>query len=579
MTVRQIRTVEEGEQLLRELRSTNCAAVMATPDLTALALYYEGEEAVTAELQFSRYAGDWNKLLRALFSADIPKVAHEVKELTRTLLENGLPAEGFVFDTALAAYLMDATAGSYDLPRLFVAAFNEELPKPLFLEEDAFSLMGGSAEAEAALDAYAAAVMALYEYQQPKIRELQMEELLLHIELPLCRVLAEMEIAGVKVDASALAAFGTMLDAQTKALEEEIYALVGHPFNINSPKQLGEVLFGELQLPHGKKTKTGWSTNAEVLENLRWQSPVVENVLQYRQLAKLKSTYADGLLKTLSPDGRVRTSFQMTVTATGRLSSTEPNLQNIPTRTDLGSEIRRMFVAENGSVLVDADYSQIELRLLAHIAGDETMLETFRRGEDIHTRTAAEVFGVSLEDVTPLMRRNAKAVNFGIVYGISAFSLSKDIGVSVAEAKAYMEAYFERFAGVHRYMKDVVEQAKERGFVETLWHRRRALPELSSSNFNLRAFGERVALNMPIQGTAADIMKLAMVRVANRLKKENLRAKLLLQVHDELIVECPEEEAEQVRTLLREEMEGAAELRVPLTAEAHSGKNWLEAKE
>lgn len=579
VTVRQIRTAEEGETLLGELRRAKIVSLMATPDLTALALYYEGEEAVTVELQFSRYAGDWNKLLRALFSADIPKVAHEVKELTRTLLENGLPAEGFVFDTALAAYLMDATAGSCDLPRLFVAAFNEELPKPLFLEEDAFSLMGGSAEAEAALDAYAAAVMALYEYQLPKLRELNMEQLLLEIELPLCRVLAEMEIAGVKVDASALAAFGTMLDAQTKALEEEIYALVGHPFNINSPKQLGEVLFGELQLPHGKKTKTGWSTNAEVLENLRWQSPVVENVLQYRQLAKLKSTYADGLLKTLSPDGRVRTSFQMTVTATGRLSSTEPNLQNIPTRTDLGSEIRRMFVAEPGSVLVDADYSQIELRLLAHIAGDETMLETFRRGEDIHTRTAAEVFGVSLEEVTPLMRRNAKAVNFGIVYGISAFSLSKDIGVSVAEAKAYMEAYFERFAGVHRYMKDVVEQAKEQGFVETLWHRRRALPELSSSNFNLRAFGERVALNMPIQGTAADIMKLAMVRVADRLKKENLRAKLLLQVHDELIVECPEEEAEQVRTLLREEMEGAAELRVPLTAEAHSGKNWLEAKE
>ena len=574
--IRQIRSAEEGEALLRELRSAKCAAIMATPDLTALSVYY-GD--ISAELLFNSYVGDWNELLRGIFSADIAKVAHEVKELTRTLLENGLPAEGFVFDTALAAYLLDATAGSYDLPRLFVAAFNEELPRPLFLEEDAFSLMGGSAEVTAALHAYASAVMALYEQQLPKIRELNMEQLLMDIELPLCRVLAEMELAGVKVDASALAAFGSMLDTQTKALEEEIYGLVGHPFNINSPKQLGEVLFGELQLPHGKKTKTGWSTNAEVLENLRWQSPVVEDVLQYRQLAKLKSTYADGLLKTLSPDGRVRTSFQMTVTATGRLSSTEPNLQNIPTRTDLGSEIRRMFVAEGGCVLVDADYSQIELRLLAHIAGDETMLETFRRGEDIHSRTAAEVFGVSLDEVTPLMRRHAKAVNFGIVYGISAFSLSKDIGVTVAEAKNYMEAYFERFAGVHRYMKDVVEQAKEQGYVETLWHRRRALPELSSSNFNLRAFGERVALNMPIQGTAADIMKLAMVRVANRLKKENLRAKLLLQVHDELIVECPEEETEQVRALLREEMEGAAELRVPLTAEAHSGKNWLEAKE
>ena len=576
VTIRQIRTAEQGEELLRELRSAKIAAVMAAPDLTALSVSYDD---VTAELLFNSYEGDWNTLLRGIFSAEVAKVAHEVKELTRTLLENGLPADGFAFDTALAAYLLDSTAGSYDLPRLFVAAFNEELPKPLFLEEDAFSLMGGSAEVTATLHAYASAVMALYEYQLPKIRELNMEQLLLEIELPLCRVLAEMEMAGVRVDAGALAAFGTMLDGQTKALEEEIYKLVGHPFNINSPKQLGEVLFGELQLPHGKKTKTGWSTNAEVLENLRWQSPVVEDVLQYRQLTKLKSTYADGLLKTLSPDGRVRTSFQMTVTATGRLSSTEPNLQNIPTRTDLGSEIRRMFVAENGSVLVDADYSQIELRLLAHIAGDETMLETFRRGEDIHSRTAAEVFGVSLDEVTPLMRRHAKAVNFGIVYGISAFSLSKDIGVSVAEAKNYMEAYFERFAGVRSYMTDVVEQAKERGFVETLWHRRRALPELSSSNFNLRAFGERVALTMPIQGTAADIMKLAMVRVADRLKKENLRARLLLQVHDELIVECPEEEAEQVRTLLREEMEGAAELRVPLTAEAHSGKNWLEAKE
>ncbi|MGM9662529.1 MAG: DNA polymerase, partial [Oscillospiraceae bacterium] len=331
--------------------------------------------------------------------------------------------------------------------------------------------------------------------------------------------------------------------------------------------------------PHGKKTKTGWSTNADVLESLRWQSPIVEDVLQYRQLSKLKSTYADGLLKALSPDGRVRTSFQMTVTATGRLSSTEPNLQNIPTRTELGSEFRRMFVADAGNVLVDADYSQIELRLLAHIADDETMLETFRRGEDIHAMTAARVFGVPLEEVTPLMRRNAKAVNFGIVYGISAFSLSKDIGVSVAEAKAYMDAYFEKFSGVRRYMTEIVEQARAQGYVETLMHRRRALPELSSSNFNLRAFGERVALNMPIQGAAADIMKSAMVRVWRRLRAEGLQAKLILQVHDELIVECPEDEAEQVKRLLEEEMEGAASLRVPLTAEAHSGKNWLEAKE
>ena len=301
-------------------------------------------------------------------------------------------------------------------------------------------------------------------------------------------------------------------------------------------------------------------------------------VLEYRQYAKLKSTYADGLLKAIDPDGRVRTSFQMTVTATGRLSSTEPNLQNIPTRTDLGSEIRRMFVPEEGCVLVDADYSQIELRLLAHIAGDEAMRSAFVSGQDIHTATAAQVFHVPVEEVTPEMRRSAKAVNFGIVYGISAFSLSQDIGVSVAEAKAYMEAYFNTFPGVRAYMSAVVEQAKEKGYVETIFHRRRDLPELKSSKFNLRSFGERVALNMPIQGTAADVMKLAMVAVWKRLKAEGLGARLVLQVHDELIVECPEAEAGTVARLLEEEMEQVVALSVPLTAEAHWGKNWLEAK-
>ena len=575
-----IRTEAEGERLLTALRAAPVTALMASPELTALALVYdENGETVTAELRFDRCEGDWNALLRGIFAADVKKAAHEVKELTRALLESGVEPDGFVFDTALAAYLLDSTAGSYELPRLFAAAFHEELPKPLFREPEAFSLMGDAAAAEASLDAYAAAVRALYDYQLPLLREKELLPLLSEVELPLCRVLAEMELAGVRVDAGALAAFGAALDQQTRALEEQIYGFAGHEFNINSPRQLGEVLFGEMQLPHGKKTKTGWSTNAEVLEALRWQSPMVEAVLQYRQLSKLKSTYADGLLKALSPDGRVRTCFQMTVTATGRLSSTEPNLQNIPTRTELGSEIRRMFTAEEGCVLVDADYSQIELRILAHMADDPTMQEIFRRGADIHAGTAAEVFGVPLAEVTPLMRRNAKAVNFGIVYGISAFSLSKDIGVTVAEAKDYMEAYLARFSGVRRYMAEVVEQAKERGYVETLMHRRRALPELGSSNFNLRSFGERVALNMPIQGTAADIMKLAMVRVWKRLRAEKLRAKLLLQVHDELIVECPEEESEQVKRLLAEEMEGAAALRVPLTAEAHSGKNWLEAKE
>lgn len=581
VTVEQIRTAEDAARLMELCHRADHVTLLALPDLSGLVLLCDTGEnsALTAELFFSHYEGNWNELLAEIFSERVRKVSHNVKDLMRTLLENGLPAEGFIFDTALAAYLLDATAGSYDISRIFVAYFNEELPKPVFLDTDAFSLMGNVTEAETSFDSYAAAVNALYAYQAPRLEELSLHELYYDVELPLCRVLADMEITGVKVDAGALSAFGRTLEEQIKTLESSIYEMAGHGFNINSPKQMGEVLFGEMQLPHGKKTKTGWSTSADVLESLRWQSPIVAAILEYRQLSKLKSTYADALLKMLSPDGRVRTSFQMTVTATGRLSSTEPNLQNIPTRTELGSEVRRMFVAEEGNVLVDADYSQIELRLLAHIANDETMIETFRREEDIHAMTASQVFGVPMEKVTPLQRRNAKAVNFGIVYGISAFSLSKDIDVSVAEAKDYIDAYLEKFSGVRRYMTDIVADAKEKGYVETLWHRRRALPELGSGNFNLRSFGERVALNMPIQGTAADIMKIAMVRVWKRLRDEKLRAKLILQVHDELIVECPEEEANRVQALLKEEMEGAAKLRVPLTTDAHAGRNWLEAKE
>ena len=405
-----------------------------------------------------------------------------------------------------------------------------------------------------------------------------MTALLHEMELPLCRVLAEMELAGFRIDSAALARFGQDLQQRIAALEQSIYDMAGEEFNINSPKQLGAILFDKLQLPHGKKTKTGWSTNAEVLEKLRYEAPIVDSVLEYRQYAKLRSTYAEGLLRAVSPDGRVRTSFQMTVTATGRLSSTEPNLQNIPTRTELGSEIRRLFIAEDGNVLVDADYSQIELRLLAHMAGDEAMQQAFRSGEDFHTVTAAKVFHVPEAEVTHQMRSRAKAVNFGIVYGMSAFSLSQDIHVTVAEAKDYMERYFATYPGVRQYMTDVVERAREQGFVETLYHRRRALPELKSANFVQRSFGERVALNMPIQGTAADVMKLAMLRVHDRIRREGLQARLIMQVHDELIVECPEREQQAVETLLRQEMEQVAALAVPLTAEAHSGKNWREAK-
>ena len=577
-TAEELLTAAQAEEFLALWRAADCVAVYALPDLSALAVECEAADGSrAAELYADRYEGDWQALLTALFSGDIKKAAHNVKDLMAALLAQGLPIEGFVFDTALAAYLLDATAGSYDLQRLFVAYYNEELPRPVHLEPDAFSMLGDRAAAAAALLSYTAAVAALRETLAPKLRELELEPLYYDVELPLCAVLARMEQRGFLIDRAALAQFGETLQTSITQLEQQIYAAAGTPFNINSPKQLGKVLFEDMQLPHGKKTKTGWSTNADVLDKLRGV-PIVADVLQYRQYAKLKSTYADGLLKAVSPDGRIRTSFQMTVTATGRLSSTEPNLQNIPTRTELGSQMRRMFVAAPGNVLVDADYSQIELRLLAHISGDEAMCRAFRSGEDFHTLTAARVFHVEPQDVTPEMRRRAKAVNFGVVYGISPFSLSQDIGVTVAEAKEYMERYFQTYTGVRAYMDRIVEQARADGYVETLMHRRRALPELKSSNHNLRAFGERVALNMPIQGTAADLMKLAMVRVERRLADEGLAAQLIMQVHDELIVECPEDEAARVQALLEEEMSGVMTLAVPLPAEAHCGKNWLTAK-
>ena len=577
-----LETAERAQELLDLWRGADHVTVYGLPDFSALAVACEtGEGTVRmAELYENRYGGNWHDLLEALFAADIKKVGHNVKDMIRALLERELPAEGFVFDTALAAYLCDATAGSYDIAKLFLSFYNEELPKPAHLEPEAFtSLLGDDTAAQTALISYTSAVSALHGTLAAKLEALDVTRLYYEVELPLCRVLADMETAGFLVDRKALAEYGQTLQGVMDETEQAIYAAAGETFNINSPKQLGVILFEKLGLPHGKKTKTGWSTNADVLEKLRYDAPIVADVLRYRQYAKLKSTYVDGLMKVIEPDGRVRTSFQMTVTATGRLSSTEPNLQNIPTRTELGSQLRRMFTAPEGCVLVDADYSQIELRLLFNVAADTEMQAAFRSGEDFHTVTASRVFHVEPQEVTPEMRRRAKAVNFGIVYGISAFSLAQDIGVSVAEAKAYMERYFETYQGVRQYMTDVVAKAEQDGYVQTLMHRRRALPELKSSNFNMREFGKRVALNMPVQGTAADIMKLAMVRVHHRLGREGLRARLLMQVHDELIVECPASEREQVERLLTEEMEQAAQLSVPLIAEAHSGKNWLAAKE
>ncbi len=542
-------TAEETEELIKAVKSAPWVAVYSLDGLDSLEIC-DGEKVY--EAAWNRCGENYDRLLRAVFSPEVKKAGHNIKDLMGLLMKEGLSTEGFVFDTALAAYLLEATESDYAPERISVRYAGRELSG-------------------------AEAVFALYPTLDAKMKELGMEKLYYDIELPLCRVLSEMEESGFYVDRKALYDFGESLNAGINALQESIWSHAGHEFNINSPKQLGAVLFEELMLPYGKKTKTGWSTNADVLEKLQDKHPIVKEVLDYRMLTKLKSTYAEGLLKVISQDGRIHTSFQMTVTATGRLSSTEPNLQNIPVRKELGAQIRNMFVAAPGMMLVDADYSQIELRLLAHISGDQAMKEAFLSGEDFHTVTASKVFGVPVEQVTPTLRSRAKAVNFGIVYGISAFSLAQDIGVYTNEAKAYMDAYLERYHGVRDYMKNIVESAKEKGYVSTIYGRRRYLPELKSSNFNMRSFGERVALNMPVQGTAADIIKLAMVNVHRRLKETGLKARLILQVHDELIVECPGEEAEQVRDILTEEMENAAHLSVPLVAEAHIGHSWAEA--
>ncbi len=502
--------------------------------------------------------------LEALLSRkDLRLVLHGSKAFYGHFLPQGIRPAVSLWDTLLAAYLLNPSGAAYDPPRLAQEYGVSQRPASPELPEKA-----GEAEL----------LTRLFPVLEEKIREKQQSDLLERMEIPLSRVLAEMELEGFGVDAQGIREYGETLEKEIQAMQEEIYQLVGYSFNIQSPKQLGEALFVKLGLPHGKKTKTGYSTNAEVLESLKWEHPAVEKVLSYRTLAKLKSTYCDGLLKVVGEDGRIHSSFNQTETRTGRISSTEPNLQNIPVRTELGRELRRFFTARPGWVLVDADYSQIELRVLAHVSGDEEMIRAFLENDDIHRRTAAQVFHVPEELVTPLMRSRAKAVNFGIVYGIGAFSLSKDIGVTRKEAEQYIRDYFSHYSGVESYMQQSVESARALGYAETLFGRRRYLPELASSNFNTRAFGERVTRNMPIQGAAADIIKIAMIRVADRLKAEGLRARLILQVHDELIVEAPREEAEKVAELLRQEMENAVELRVPMVAEASIGETWYDAK-
>lgn len=500
---------------------------------------------------------------KLLCDEKIKKYTRNSKSIFAYADRNGFEIKSLVFDVELAAYLLEPSSKDYSDENL--CKLNEiELPTTENEEYKKYRAL--------------AVYDLLCEKLNSEIKSNEQEKLLVDIEIPLANVLAKMENIGFDVDRQGIEDYGKMLSEQIKSFEKSIYESSGTQFNINSPKQLGKVLFEDLGLPCKKKTKSGYSTNAEVLEGLRYQHPVVEMVLQYRTLAKLNSTYCEGLLKVIGDDGRIHSSFNQTETRTGRISSTEPNLQNIPVRTELGREMRRFFCAREGWVLVDADYSQIELRVLAHIAHDKNMIEAFKNNDDIHAITASQVFGMPLDMVTPIMRSRAKAVNFGIVYGIGAFSLAKDIGVSNKEASTYIKNYLSHYSGVDEYMKNVVEKAKQDGYVETMFGRRRYLPELTSGKHMLRAFGERVARNMPIQGTAADIIKIAMVKVNDRIKKEGLKARLILQVHDELIVEAPQEESEIVAKLLQEEMENAVSLDVPLTADAAIGKTWYDAK-
>ena len=547
------------------------------PTLTALAVCW-GEKGDQVALPRGCPAGGYQVLLAGLLGPGIPKLGYHSKDVMSRALDRGLTAEGFVFDGAIAAYLLSPTDGSYDLDKVGAKYFQKTLPPAKdYLGAKAWKSEESAQKAGQALAHHVCLLPPLYRRLPEEMAEFGLTQVYEEIERPLCPVLAEMEQAGVLVDQAALAHFGQTLHTGIEVLQGEIYAQAGEKFNINSTQQLGRVLLRGWGCP-GEKDQDGVLHQRRGAEKAPPQHPIIDLILEYRQLTKLNSTYVEGLAKVIAPDGRIHTSFQNTVTATGRLSSTEPNLQNIPVRTELGAQIRTMFIARPGWVLVDADYSQIELRLLAHMAGDEKMIAAFQSGQDIHAQTASQVFGLPPEEVTGELRRRAKAVNFGIVYGISDFSLAQDIGVSRQEAADYMNKYLATFSGVREYMEHVKTQAKEDGYVATLMGRRRWLPELKSTNYNLRAFGERVALNMPIQGTAADVMKLAMIRVARRLKAEGLRAQLILQVHDELIVECPQEEADQVKALLTQEMEGAGNFSVPLVAEAGAGRSWAEAK-
>lgn len=571
--------VKENEDIFKDFSYQVGDKNMINGDKVTVVLDFDGDNISSAAVGVGNNAvvlNEQDDIKELLEDDSVAKVMFDVKEAI-VKLNGRIDIKNISDDTAIAAYLVDPAKNEYTIEKLASEYFGTVIEKP---EVKQLSLLDDvETDRSEYLAKCAVALGVLNERIGDKIKENGQEKLYQEVELPLVTVLAHLEINGFLVDDNQLKEFADKLGEKIDALTNEIYMLAGEEFNINSPKQLGVILFEKLELKPVKKTKTGYATNADVLEKLRDKHPIVNFIMEYRQLAKLKSTYCDGLTAVVNPNThRIHSVFTQTVTVTGRLSSTEPNLQNIPTRTELGREIRKMFVAKDGYVLVDADYSQIELRVLAHIANDETMINAFRNNEDIHAVTASQVLGIPLEDVTKEQRSSAKAVNFGIVYGIGEFSLAQDLHISVKEAKAYIESYLEKYHGVRNYMESIKEQAKKDGYVKTMLNRIRYIPELKSPNYNIRQFGERVALNTPIQGTAADIIKLAMVRVDNRLINEGLKSKLILQVHDELIVEAHKDEVDKVKQILSEEMQNAMELNVPLKVDMSTGHSWYDAK-
>ena len=586
-TYRLVADKEGAKEVLAALEKgeVGYAFVYENEEGQGLALYQEELGGVWIEASMTLLMQEILELFQPFFAdSAYRKIGHDVKKDIRFLRSYGYDGFTAEFDTAIGAYILNATGSSYEYDDIAAAFLNETYPSHEEVFGKGRTKKTFAALPEAERTAYGARQAEIF-FRARRVMEERLAEngqtsLFYDMEMPLIYVLADMEKYGIKVDKAALLAYQKRLGESLDGMEEEIYALAGEKFNINSPKQLGVILFEKLGLKGGKKTKTGYSTAADVLEKLRTEHPIVERILHYRQLAKLKSTYADGLLAVMDAETeKIYSTFNQTITATGRISSTEPNLQNIPVRLELGRELRKIFIPESAEFcFLDADYSQIELRVLAHISGDESLIEAFKSNQDIHRMTASQVFHVPFDEVTPLQRSNAKAVNFGIIYGKGAFSLGQDLGISRKEAEEYINAYFARYPKIKTFMDDTIKNGAKNGYVSTLWNRRRNMPELQSSNFMQRAAGERAAMNMPIQGTAADIIKLAMIKVHRALQEGGYRSRLILQVHDELLIETDQKEKDAVAKILKENMEHAADLLVPLDVDVHEGASWFEAK-